>query len=81
MTEKEYRDSVELKWVYVLGVLGSLLTILGSVFLWGYNNLNERKLDKTAFEQQSQRITDMRDDIRAIRELMDRHAFHFGDRR
>lgn len=81
MTDQEYKDSVELKWVYILSVLGSLLSILGAVFLWGYNNLDARKLDKTVFEQQSQRITDMRDDLRAIRELMDRQAFHFGGRR
>lgn len=78
-SEKKHKDSVELKWVYVLSVLGSLFSLLGAIFLWGYNNLDERKLDKAVFEQQAQRMTDMRDDIRAIREIMDRHAFRqFG---
>lgn len=73
--EKDRKDTLEVKWVAVLGLLFGL-------FLWGYMNLETRKLDKAVFEQASQNMADMRDDLRAIRELMDQHAFrNFGPER
>lgn len=72
--EKDHRDTLEVKWVAVLGLLFGL-------FLWGYMNLETRKLDKAVFEQANQNMSDMRNDLRAIRELMDQHAFRrsFGE--
>lgn len=70
--EKDRRDTLEVKWIVILSVLTGL-------FLWGYNNLDVRKLDRAVFEEASRNMTDMRDDLRAIRKLMDQHAFRAID--
>lgn len=69
---KDRKDSLEVQWIVIL------MFLLG-LFSWGYMTLDSRKLDKAVFEQASQNMTDMRDDLRAIRNLMDQHAFRAVD--
>lgn len=70
--EKDRKDSLEVKWIVIL-------TALTGLFVWGYTNLDTRKLDRAVYEEASRNMADMKDDLRAIRKLMDQHAFRIID--
>lgn len=70
--EKDRKDSLEVKWIVIL-------TAITGLFVWGYTNLDNRKLDRAVYEEASRNMLDMKDDLRAIRKLMDQHAFRMID--
>lgn len=76
--EAERKDKLEVPWVVVLGLIFAL-------FAWGWSNLSNRytdldrtKLDKGVFEEHQRNITAMQGDISRIRDILEKHAVHFG---
>jgi len=83
MTDKERgdKDKLEVSGVVLVSVLSLFLTVFG----WGWSTLsgrvsevNQVKLDKSAYEEHLRTILLMQGDISRIRDILERHASHFG---
>lgn len=61
MTDKDHHDSVEVKWMWVLG---GIFTLFLAVFTY----LDTKKLDVAVFREHEKSIIEIKDDLRIIRQ-------------
>lgn len=52
----------------------AILTLIFTLIFMSYITLDHNKLERSVFEEHTKSILSMKDDIRSIREIMEKHA-------